>query len=189
MRRLLAAAAAALLAVAGCSEPGDEGDRELIPDQDPQPTWSVGCESGPNPIDGVGELTLPCLGEGSETAVGVGDRPLVVTLWASWCQPCLEEAPEIEAFYRAFGDRIDVLGVDTADTREKGRWFAEEFDFTFPSVFDADEELRTAFGVPGLPGIAFVDPDGTVAEVVNEPGVTTESLTETAESAFGLDLE
>ncbi|GAB3997993.1 hypothetical protein GCM10029992_22530 [Glycomyces albus] len=186
-RRLAAIAAAAALAASGCSSAGGDDESDPAASQ-PEPTWSVACQDGPTPIEPAGELDLPCLGDESDTTVGVGDRPLVVTLWASWCQPCLEEAPEIEAFYRAFGDRIDVLGVDTADTRQKGMWFAEEFDFTFPSVFDADERLRTAFGVPGLPGIAFVNPDGTVAEIVNEPGVTTESLTETAEAAFGLDL-
>ena len=46
----------------------------------------------------------------------------------------------------------------------------------------------SASGVPALPGVAFVNPDGTVAELVVEPGVTAESLTETAESAFGLEL-
>lgn len=180
-------AAAAVLAASGCSGASGDENPDQIPAA-PEPTWSVACEDGSTPIEATGELTLPCLGDESDTAVGVGDKPLVVTLWASWCQPCIEEAPEIEAFYRAHGDQIDVLGVDTADTREKGLWFAEDFGFTFPSVFDADETVRIALGVPALPGIAFVAPDGTVVEVVNEPGVTTESLIETAEAAFGVEL-
>ena len=185
MRRLLALlAAAAALATTGCSG----ADLGAADGTEPAPTWSVPCEDGTTPVEPAGALALPCLGDESETAVGVGDKPLVVTLWASWCRPCIDEAPEIEAFHLAHGDRVDVLGVDTADTRRQGLWFAEDFGFTFPSVFDADEELRTALGFPGLPGIAFVNPDGTVAAVLNEPGVTAERLTETAEAAFGLDL-
>ena len=42
--------------------------------------------------------------------------------------------------------------------------------------------------MPALPGVAFVNPDGSVAELVVEPGVTTESLTRAANAAFGLDL-
>jgi hypothetical protein len=48
--------------------------------------------------------------------------------------------------------------------------------------------VRIGLGVPALPGIALVNPDGTVAELIVQPGVTTESLTEAAEAAFGLEL-
>ena len=165
---------------AGCS--GTEAD-------EPEPTWSVACEAAAAPVEPVGELELPCLGDEAPTPFGVAeDRPLMVVLWASWCGPCVEEAPEVEAFWRAHGDRVDVVGVDSADTRSKARWFAEEFELSYPSVFDAEEEIRTALGVPALPGIAFVAPDGTVAEVLNEPGVTAEGLAATAEAALGLEL-
>lgn len=185
MRRAFVGAAATLLVAAGCSAGASDGDR---PEAAVEPTWSVACEQGEVPIAPLGALSLPCLGDGAETAVGVSDRPLVLVLWASWCRVCAEEAPEIEAFYQAHGDRIDVLGVDTADTAERGRWFAEDFGLTFPSVFDADETVRIALGVPGVPAVAFVAPDGTVTEIVAEPGVTTESLTETAVAAFGMEL-
>ncbi|GAB3237617.1 hypothetical protein GCM10027447_36900 [Glycomyces halotolerans] len=189
MRRRRSSLAALLLLLAGCAAP--TGDDTAEPDQtDPaEPTWSVPCRTGTVPVQPVGDLTLPCLGDGTDTAVAArADRPLVIVLWASWCGPCLAEAPEVEAFHRRHGDRIDVLGVDTADTRQKGRWFAEDFALTYPSVFDPDERVRTGLGVPGLPGVAFVAPDGTVAELVTEPGVTAETLTETAETAFGMDL-
>ncbi|GAB3235592.1 hypothetical protein GCM10027447_33350 [Glycomyces halotolerans] len=39
-----------------------------------------------------------------------------------------------------------------------------------------------------MPAVAFVAPDGTVAELVAEPGLTAESLTETAAAAFGMEL-
>ena len=51
------------------------------------------------------------------------DRWVLVNLWASWCGPCKDEAPEIEAFYRRHrGDGFVVLGVDTQeDRRERAR--------------------------------------------------------------------
>jgi hypothetical protein len=55
-------------------------------------------------------------------------------------------------------------------------------------VFDAEEEIRIALGVPALPGVAFVAPDGTVAEMLNEPGVTAETLAATAAAAFDMEL-
>ncbi|WP_051393500.1 TlpA family protein disulfide reductase [Glycomyces arizonensis] len=176
---------ASLVLLAGCTgSAGEEHDAA----GDPEPTWSVACTAGTTPVEPVGELELPCLGDEAPTAFGTSGKPLVVVLWASWCRPCVEEAPEIEAFWQAHGDLIDVVGVDSADTRAKARWFAEEFALTYPSVFDADEQVRIALGVPALPGIAFVAPDGTVAAVLNEPGTTAEALARAAESAFGLEL-
>lgn len=184
MKRALTAAAALLL-LAACS---NESPAPGVSAEAPEPTWSVACASGATAIDGVGDLELDCLGDEAATSVGPGSKPLVVVLWASWCGPCQAEAPEVEAFHQAYGDQVDVLGVDTADTRDIGRSFAEEFGMTFPSVFDPEEAVRIGLGIPGLPGVAFVNPDGTVAALVAEPGVTAESLAETAEDAFGLEL-
>lgn len=185
MRRALAAAAAALTlaALTACTE-----DAPAVSDGSGDPTWSVACASGETPIDGVGELELDCLGDGAAAEVGANGKPLLVVLWATWCGPCRDEAPEVQAFYEAYGDQVDVLGVDTADTRDAARWFAEDFAMTYPSVSDPDEAIRIGLGVPALPGIAFVAADGTVAELIVEPGVTTESLAASAESAFGLEL-
>ncbi|SDE00129.1 TlpA family protein disulfide reductase [Glycomyces harbinensis] len=185
MRRAAAASIAALslAALTACAEDAPEAG-----DGAGDPTWSVACAAGGTPIDGVGELELDCLGDGAPAAVGTDGKPLLVVLWATWCGPCQEEAPEIQAFYEAHGDQVGVLGVDTADSREAARWFAEDFALTYPSVSDPDEAIRIGLGIPALPGIAFVDADGTVAELVVEPGATTESLTATAESAFGLEL-
>lgn len=186
MRRALAAVAAlSVLALAACTgtSPGN-----AFSEADAQPTWSVECSMGSTPIEGLGDLRLDCLGGDVRAKIGTDGKPLVLVLWASWCIPCQDEAPEVEAFYQAYGDQVDVLGVDTADTLDAGRWFAQDFEMTFPSVQDPDEAVRIGLGVPALPGIALVNPDGTIAELVLQPGVTTESLTATAESAFGLEL-
>jgi thiol-disulfide isomerase/thioredoxin len=184
-RALHVIAALALVTIAACTA---ESAGPVSPSGGEDPTWSVACTSGSAPIEGVGDLELDCLGDEAPTAVGTAGKPLVVVLWASWCAPCRDEAPEIEAFFQAYGDQVDVLGVDTGDTRDAGRSFAESFGMTFPSVSDPEEAVRIGLGVPGLPGVAFVTPDGTVAELVVQPGVTAESLTQTAESAFDLEL-
>ncbi|MEU6858417.1 TlpA disulfide reductase family protein [Glycomyces sp. NPDC046736] len=185
MRRALTAAAAALslALLASCTdEPADSHP------SGEESTWSVACASGTNAIEGVGEVELDCLGDEAATTVGANGKPLVVVLWATWCGPCREEAPEIQAFYEANSDQVDVLGVDTADLRDSARWFAEDFGLTYPSVFDPEEAVRIGLGVPALPGIALVAADGTVLDLIVKPGVTADSLAAAASTAFDLEL-
>jgi thiol-disulfide isomerase/thioredoxin len=63
-----------------------------------------------------------------------GHRPVLVNLWASWCQPCQQEMPRIEAAARAAGNRLLVLGVDTADSPGSASSFLSAAHITYPQV-------------------------------------------------------
>jgi thiol-disulfide isomerase/thioredoxin len=59
-------------------------------------------------------------------------RITVLVAFASWCKPCLEELPLILADYRRFGDRVEFLGIDYADTPEAGNALIARFHIPFP---------------------------------------------------------
>ena len=187
MRRLLSLAAAAVLLVAGCtSAPRDPGAQTAQ-----TPDWSVPCPepSGEAVIaaDFAG-LTLPCLSGDAEVPVGAVDgKPLIITLWASWCRPCVKEMPAFQEFHEAYGDQVAVLGVDTQDTRDAGRYFAQDFGLGFPSVFDERAQVRLSQGLTALPATFFIDNSGETVAVFNEGELTTEELVDTAIEKFGLD--
>jgi thiol-disulfide isomerase/thioredoxin len=85
--------------------------------------------------------------------------PVVVNLWASWCEPCKREMPMLS---RAAADHPDVqfLGVDTLDSREGAEAFIAEFGVPFPSLFDPDGVIRTDLDSFGLPVTVFFDAEG-----------------------------
>lgn len=94
--------------------------------------------------------------------------PVVVNLWASWCEPCTREMPMLT---RAAADHPDVqfLGVDTLDSREGAEAFIAEHAVPFPSLFDPDGAIRTELGSFGLPVTVFFDAAGNeVAKVDGE---------------------
>src|SRR3954452_15106201 len=70
------------------------------------------------PGDAAPVTDLPALGAADETG-SVADykgKWLLVNVWASWCDPCRDEAPELEQFYRQHrSQNFEVLGVDTQD--------------------------------------------------------------------------
>jgi len=94
--------------------------------------------------------------------------PVVVNLWASWCEPCEREMPMLAQAARA-NPHVQFLGVDTLDAREGAEEFITEFGVPFPSLFDPDGVIRTDLDSFGLPVTVFFDADGNqVAKVDGE---------------------
>jgi cytochrome c biogenesis protein CcmG/thiol:disulfide interchange protein DsbE len=98
----------------------------------------------------------------------LGGTPLVVNVWASWCEPCERETPMLTA---AAADHPGVrfVGVNTQDSREGAEAFIEQYSIPYPSVFDPDGAIITDLDALGPPVTVFYDEDGTqVASVVGE---------------------
>ena len=87
--------------------------------------------------------------------------PVLVNFWGSWCPPCKEEMPRLVGAHREFGDRVQFLGVDIIDSREDATAFMEEYEMTFPSVFDPPDVIKTSLGQFGQPTTVFFRSDGT----------------------------
>lgn len=109
--------------------------------------------------------TLPVLGSERTTAVNrFRGRVLVVNFWASWCVPCIAEAPALEGTERRFGGKgLTVLGVNFRDTVPDAQSFVRRHGLTYSSVRDIDGKLAHAYGTVALPETFVVDRRGRIA--------------------------
>ncbi len=90
-------------------------------------------------------------------------KAVAVNFWASWCQPCREEAPFLEAAWRKYKDRGFVLiGVDYVDTDEAARAYMKEFDLTYPNGPDVKTLISQAYNITGVPETYFIGKDGKI---------------------------
>lgn len=124
------------------------------------------------------DLSLPCLTEESSVELAsLGPRLTIVNLWASWCGPCREEMPLLEAAARDYagGDEVQFVGVATRDAPEASARFLEEVDATFPQLVDVDGDLLAELGIPGLPATIALDGEGRVAQRIVGP-VTADDI-------------
>lgn len=98
-------------------------------------------------------------GEGTLSDADLRGKPVVLNLWASWCDPCRREAKVFEAAHQKYGDRIQFVGVNVTDTLGAARDFVQEFGVTYPNVFDEGHHFADALGYAGLPQTYFLDAD------------------------------
>ena len=92
-------------------------------------------------------------------------RPLWLNFFATWCQPCKAEMPEIEQRYKRLGGAsLAVVGVDQQETPALVARFARPLALSFPIVID-DGPAASAYDVFALPTSVFIDEHGVVQAV------------------------
>lgn len=118
---------------------------------------------------------LPLLDGGTITSEELVGEPYIVNFWASWCVPCRDEAPILQAFHERWADDgVQLLGVVYQDTESKAAEFRDEFGLTFPQALDPGGRTAIDHGVFGIPETYVVDQRGIVmAKLIGAVGPTT----------------
>jgi thiol-disulfide isomerase/thioredoxin len=153
----LAAAAAVVVVL------DDDGSGAASPDE----AFELN-ETGALPAS-VGEVELAALGDRRATTLAeyLGEGPVVVNFFASWCTPCLEEMPDFEAVHQDIGDRVTIIGLATTDTEDKALAMVVRTGVTYPTYADPGSAIAF-FGGTSMPTTVFIDAAGEAVDVSSE---------------------
>ena len=93
-------------------------------------------------------------------------KPIVLNFWASWCGPCKSEMPEFDAVYLAQGEQIQFLMVNMTDgareTFDIARAFVTDAGYSFPVLYDVNQDAAMIYGISSLPTTIFIDAEGVM---------------------------
>jgi thiol-disulfide isomerase/thioredoxin len=135
----------------------------LARDTGPAPAVSSSRAADSVTVEGTDVLT------GDELSLArFAGKPVVLTIWASWCPGCNAEARTLAAFAEAHPE-AGFFGVDFQDGKGAARSFYRRYDWRFPSVFDPDGTIAYELGLQGTPTTIFLDAEHReVARIVGE---------------------
>jgi cytochrome c biogenesis protein CcmG, thiol:disulfide interchange protein DsbE len=114
--------------------------------------------SGPAP-----DFSLSTFGGETYTLSELRGKVVIINFWASWCEPCRIEAPELEAVWQRYQGRdVVMLGVAYTDTERGALAFIDEFDQTYPNGLDLGTRISREYQITGVPETFVVDQEGNV---------------------------
>jgi cytochrome c biogenesis protein CcmG, thiol:disulfide interchange protein DsbE len=127
-------------------------------------------------------LVVPTMNGDSFDLAALRGRVVLVHFWATWCSPCREEIPALNAFYRRYHDQgVELIGVSADKKRDAGEVRKMSADISFP-VAMASAATKNGFGSQGsLPVTYVIDRSGIVRSVMRPKTmpVTEANLTAT----------
>lgn len=91
-------------------------------------------------------------------------KPVVVNLWATWCQPCLKEMPSLDRLQAALVDKLAVAAVseDHGGAQRVGPFVAALGLRNLKIYLDPQSDVGHAFHVRGLPTSIVIDARGRI---------------------------
>jgi len=128
-----------------------------------------GCSSGFGATASIGKAAPdwkdPLVGGGSLSMAQLRGKPVFLDFFATWCPPCNEEAPEVNAAYKAYASRgLQVVGVDVQENATKAKAFVDQHQLTYPAVVDSGA-LSDEYSINGMPVAVFIDKNGVVRRI------------------------
>ncbi|WP_198519446.1 TlpA disulfide reductase family protein [Cellulophaga sp. RHA19] len=114
------------------------------------------------------DFTLQTVQGEELTLSNVKGKYILVDFWASWCVPCRASFPHLKELRKQYKEKgFTIVGVGTADEKEKWKKAIEEDKTPWNHVYDVSENhaygpVAQSYGVPHLPTTLLIDRDRTI---------------------------
>jgi len=104
---------------------------------------------------------------------------VLINIWASWCKPCEQEAPELEEAWQFYKNSNDVvfIGVDYVDTPAGANEYLTKFNITFPNAPDLQSTISSILNRQmGVPETYIIDREGVLRHIKIGPFASVDEI-------------
>jgi peroxiredoxin len=108
------------------------------------------------------DFTLPNLNDQPITLSELRGKPTIINFWTTWCPPCNEELPALQATYTKHHQEVNLLAVSVREEKTTVQPFAQEKGLTFPILLDTNGRVMKMYQVQGYPTTVFLDAEGMI---------------------------
>jgi thiol-disulfide isomerase/thioredoxin len=93
---------------------------------------------------------------------------VLVDFWGTWCEPCIEEMPKMQSFYREvsakYADKLSIITIACKDTEMKVKTFLNKYKYNFPVAL-ATAEIEKDYAIAAYPTKLLITPQGNVLAI------------------------
>jgi len=115
--------------------------------------------------DSAPKFTVKTESGAKVSATDFGGKLLLLNFWASWCPPCVEEAPSLNQLQKTLAPSgLVVLGVSIDQKDGPYKDFLKRFNIAFPTSRDPEQDISYAYGTYKVPESYLIDRSGKVLQ-------------------------
>ena len=116
----------------------------------------------PAPVD-VGDFTVEALKGGAASLSQARGKAVLLNFWATWCPPCRQEMPSIEALWNKSKNKsFTIFAVSVGEEKATVDKFIAEQKYSYPIFLDPQNKLGSAFNASSIPTTYIIDKNGKV---------------------------
>ena len=95
----------------------------------------------------------------------IGEGPILLSFWATWCKPCIEELAEFKKLYNEYKDKgfkLLAISTDSERTVAKVKPFVKSKSYDFPVLYDTSGDVARIYYARAVPFTVLIDDKGAI---------------------------
>lgn len=94
----------------------------------------------------------------------IGQKPLVLDFWASWCSSCRAEMPKVIELYNQYQDKITIVGISLDKSLADAQKYTQKNFIPYPNLYDGDGKVTGLYGIHGIPSLVIINAKGEIVK-------------------------